>query len=129
MLRVLGPPLAQPAALRLRHRCAAQGIFACQSRWLESLFDSCQSCDRLRLAAPLRDLAGEAHDESKTVLQVLKFHLDQEPVPVEIGIAPDDPGECFAEPRLEVMHPQRTEEQLRGIAPTGLRQICKAWVT
>ena len=83
---------------------------------------------RRRRTLPLGNLTGEADHESQTVLQIMELCLGDEPCPIEIGILPDDPRQRFAKPWFEIVHSQRGEEELGGVAPTAPLEMRKAWI-
>src|SRR6266850_5620586 len=45
----------------------------------------------------------------------MEFRSRHEPIPIEIRIPPDDPRQRLTEPRLEVVHSERREEELRRV--------------
>jgi hypothetical protein len=39
-----------------------------------------------------RELASQAHDKPKTILQVTEFRLSDHPVPIQAGVLKHEPG-------------------------------------
>ena len=115
VLRMGRPMLAEPASFGLRHRFAAKRILARKSRRLQSPFDSGKGFSVGCLLVSLGNLLRKSDDEAETVLKIVKFCFPNKPTPIEIGIPPYDPRQRLAEPRLEVVHPQRVKEELRWV--------------
>ena len=63
------------------------------------------------LGIGLGDGAGERGEEAEAILEVAEFGLGDEPIPVEIGIANEQPGEAFDEAGFEGPGGERGEEQ------------------
>ena len=76
---------AQPAPFCLRHRLAAERIFAHESRGLEPCLNLAQSFHRQLILVAIRDGSGECDHEPKPVLQVVQLGLREQPFPVQIG--------------------------------------------
>src|SRR2546427_2461641 len=118
-LRRRRPTLADPSSLGLCHRFAAERVPTRESRRLQPPFDGGKGFRGCSVRLSLGNLPRKFDDEAEAVLEVVKFCLRNEPIPIEIGGAPDDPRQGLAESWLEGVHPPGDEEQLRRIDRTA----------
>src|SRR5260221_58540 len=58
----------------------------------------------------------------------MEFRSRHEPIPIEIRIPPDDPGQRLTEPRLEVVHPERRKEELRRVVAAAPLEMSEPWI-
>src|SRR5262249_51747574 len=127
--RVGRPMLAEPAPFGLRHRFAAKRILARKSRPLQPSFDTGERFSIGCLLVSLGDLVRKSDDEAKTVLKIVKLCFTHKPTPIETVIPPCDPRQRLAEPRVEIVHPQRIEQESRWIDPAAAVEVRKSRVT
>ena len=74
-------------------------------------------------------MTGKSNDEPEAVLEVVKFGFTNEPLPIEIGVAPNDPRQRLTEPPFEITHLQRRKEQCRGVIRTARFEMHKAGIS
>lgn len=131
MLGGFGAMLGEPAALRLRQRSSAQRIFAGEPTAIEKRFKVDQRASLALVANTHREMACQAHDEPQAVLKITHFCFPHDPTPIESRIPQHEPGECFDEPRLEVILYEGSEKNLTGVLrrPVVRAQVREAGVS
>ena len=87
MLGCFGSMLGEPAALRLRQRRSAEGIFANQTTAIELGFKVCQRARLALGAGTLGETAGQADNKPEAVLKVTRFRFPHDPTPVESQVS------------------------------------------
>ena len=112
VLRLGGSPLTEPSSLGLRHRFAAERVFARQSRRLQAPFDDGKVVSFCSLCFPLGNLARKGDDEPEAVLEIMKFCFGDEPIPMEVRGTARPPK---AAPRLGAVRGPGFEVQRREV--------------
>ena len=114
--------LAQPTAFGIGHRLAER-ILPLQPRTVQCLLLFRELLRRLILSAKLRQLPGNGHEKSEAVLEIGDLGLSKEPVPIEIRIRDQHPGQRIDHARVDVTVAEDPQQKLRRIQQGPLSKI------
>jgi len=123
------PRLPQPLPLGRREAVLAEGVLSGQPGALQPGSDPAQY--RAGLAGILpsrRELVSQAHDKTKAVLQVAKFHLSDRPLPIQAGVLKHKPGQRLYHAGLKVIGKERRDQHCRGVPLPSTPHIGEAGI-
>lgn len=122
-----GSRFSEPLPFNGRQVLLAQGVLSCQPGMLQPGSDPAQYGPCLLGIFPRRrNLVSQAHDKTKAVLQVTKFHLSEHPLPIEVGVLKHKSGQSLDYAALKVIGKERRDQHRRRVPLPSTSHIGEA---